>query len=156
MKRIALFFGTIACGLAFNACTSNDTPAYRIANNPQIYDNLSPTEQKLVSQGRITSGMTPKAVFLAWGYPSNPPFQGERGGQQISRWDYTRMEAVTSIGNWNGPLWSPAGWYNPATDGPFNSSTTYVPKTTASVSFEDGRVVSWEAESKKMTHSEQP
>ncbi|MFI3243377.1 MAG: hypothetical protein R3Y56_03895 [Akkermansia sp.] len=147
MKRTSLLLGAAACGLSLCACTNTNTPAYRIAKNPQVYDNLSPKDQHLVSQGRITTGMSPKAVFLAWGYPSNPPFKGEQNGQQITRWDYTRMQAVISINSWNGPDWGPNGWYDPAYQSPFDTSTTFVPKTTATVNFKDGRVSSWEAES---------
>ncbi len=147
MKRTSLLVGALACGLAFSACTNTDTPAYRIQNNPQVYDNLSQKDQQLVSEGRITTGMTPKAVFLAWGYPTTPPFQGEQDGTKIARWDYTRMEPVTSINNWNGPYWGPRGWYDSAIDTPFASATTFIPKTTASVSFKNGLVSSWEAES---------
>ncbi len=150
MKRTSLLFIAAACGLTLSACTNTNTPAYRIAQNPQIYDTLSNKDQKLVSEGKITTGMTPKAVFLAWGYPSNPPYQGEKDGQQISRWDYTRMQAVATVNNWAGPVWSPAGWYDPAFGSPIGAeSTSYIPKNTASVSFENGRVISWEAEMKK-------
>lgn len=156
MKRNHAIFAGLSCVFALSACTNTDTPAYRIAQNPKIYQDLPAREQELVSQGKIEEGMTPKAVFLAWGYPNSTPFQGVNKGKSITRWVYTQDEAVTTMSNWGGPSWGPAGWYDPFNSDPFaygGTATTFIPKDVASVSFEDGQVVAWEKE-KKQTRPE--
>lgn len=150
MKRNHAILASLSCVLALSACTNTDTPSYRIAQNPQVYKDLPLREQELVSQGKIEEGMTPKAVFLAWGYPNTTPFQGMRNGKDITRWVYTKDEPVVTMNNWTGPSWGPLGWYDPLNTGyGYGSATTFVPKDVASVSFEGGKVISWEQENKR-------
>lgn len=152
MKRNTLIFAGLACILSLSACTSTNTPAYRIAHNPEVYHNLPKAEQELVTQGKICEGMTPKAVFLAWGYPNTTPFQGTKDGKNFIRWVYTRNQAVTTFNNWSGPVWGPMGWYDPLYGNSFGgSATTFVPTNVAMVSFEGGKVVAWQKEKPKGT-----
>ncbi|MDB4370343.1 hypothetical protein N9Z23_03525, partial [Akkermansiaceae bacterium] len=51
------------------SCSSSHTPAARISKNPKIFRALKPEQQALVEVGKIQNGMTPAAVFLAWGSP---------------------------------------------------------------------------------------
>ena len=54
------------------------TPGDRISRNPTLYNSLPSYQQQLVQQGRIESGMSPDAVFLAWGAPNSEPVRGEK------------------------------------------------------------------------------
>lgn len=123
------------------ACQS-PSPVSRIAENPVLYQSLSPSEQSLVQQGQICRGMSPEAVFLAWGRPNTKPYVGEKDGRRIERWVYTQERPVTIFtDNWPAPYWGPyGGWY-----GGMGMSTAYVPENAASVLFENGKVVSWES-----------
>ena len=57
----------IAIGaLIFAGCSMTET---RISGHPEIYQSLSSRDQALVSQGQIRDGMSPNAVYLAWGSP---------------------------------------------------------------------------------------
>ncbi len=128
-----------AVALLFSACQS-PTPQTRIQENPAMYQSLSPADQALVSQGRIQEGMSPQAVFLAWGAPNSQPYVGQKGKTRVERWVYTRLQPVTVMNNWPGPYWGRYGWYYDM--GP---DTAYIPRTTATVTFENEKVVSWEA-----------
>ncbi len=118
------------------------TPATRIEENPALFASLPEKDQALVRQGHIRAGMSPEAVFLAWGYPNSQPYTGEKDGKRVVRWVYTTLEPVMVSPSWSGPYWGPYGW----TDG-FNNmpDTAYIPRNTAYVMFENDKVVSWEA-----------
>ncbi|MGE9268714.1 MAG: hypothetical protein ACQKBY_11505, partial [Verrucomicrobiales bacterium] len=76
---------------ALVSCAS--TPLDRIEKNPAIYHDLTSTEQSLVRQGRIAKGMSPKAVFLAWGHPDRQ-IEGSDEKSRFLRWDYTSLEPI--------------------------------------------------------------
>ncbi len=118
------------------------TPASRIENNPVLFAALPEKDKALVQRGEIRAGMSPEAVFLAWGYPNSQPFVGEKDGKCMVRWVYTRMEPVMVTPTWGGPCWGPYGWCHSHYGAP---DTAYVPRNTAYVTFEDDKVVSWEA-----------
>ncbi len=135
MKGLAL----AALGMLLAACQSS-TPAKRIADNQAVYQALPAQQQSLVQKGYICEGMSPQAVFLAWGYPNNPPFVGTNNGKRVVRWVYSRHEPVTVVNDWYDPYWGPWHYhYYPGFD------TAYIPQKSAVVSFEDEKVVSWEA-----------
>ncbi len=118
------------------------TPATRIEQNPVLFASLPEADRALVQQGQIRAGMTPDAVFLAWGYPNSQPYVGEKDGKRLERWVYTRLEPVMVTPGWSAPCRGPWGWchhdYGAA-------DTAYIPRNTAIVTFENGRVASWEA-----------
>ncbi len=116
------------------------TPASRIEQHPQLFASLPEAEKALVQQGRIRAGMSADAVYLAWGYPNSQPFVGEKNGRRMERWVYTRMEPVMVTPGWDEGFWGPDGHYRSR----MGMDTAYVPRNTAEVVFEDGRVVSWE------------
>ena len=64
VARVALTFAITAGALILSGC---GTTGGRISQHPEMYQRLSPTDQALVSQGQIRSGMTMDAVWLAWG-----------------------------------------------------------------------------------------
>ncbi len=104
-----------------------------------MYQSLTPEQQQLVSQGRIENGMSQQAVFLAWGAPNSQPYVGQQGKKNLERWVYTRMEPVMVMSNWDVPCPGRYGWC--ADYGP---DTAYIPRRTATVTFENGKVVAWE------------
>ncbi len=118
------------------------TPASRIEQNPVLFESLPQADKALVQQGQIKVGMSPEAVFLAWGYPNTQPFVGEKGGKRLVRWVYSRMEPVMVTPVWGGPCWGPCGWHHGYSA---MADTVFVPRNTAYVTFEDDKVVSWEA-----------
>ncbi len=118
------------------------TPASRIEKNPVLFDSLPEQDKILVQQGKIRAGMSPQAVFLAWGYPNSQPFAGEKDGKRVVRWVYTTLEPVMVTPAWNGPYWGPGGWYH---DYYGVADTAYVPRNSACVTFENDKVISWEA-----------
>ncbi|GAA5496140.1 hypothetical protein Rhal01_02322 [Rubritalea halochordaticola] len=129
------------CLFAFANCTSS-TPAARIQQNPVIYDNLSSKDQELVKQGRIAKGMSKKAVFLAWGHPSNN-MAGSRDGKDFERWLYNSYRPVYTnrfYGNY-GYRWGRYG--HPYSGFGFGPEVNYVPERTAYVEFRKERVTSW-------------
>ncbi len=120
------------------------TPASRIEENPVMFASLPAEDQLLVQRGQIRTGMSQDAVFLAWGYPNSRPYVGEKEGRRTERWVYTRLTPVmVSPGLHAGYGHGPYGWrhryYGMAAD------TAYVPQNAACVSFENGKVISWEA-----------
>ncbi len=144
MSESKVYGLTIAAALVLSlvSCQSA-TPASRIAENPVLFRSLPQEQQTLVQQGRISEGMSQDAVFLAWGAPNNAPFVGQKDGKNITRWVYTYQEPVMTTPAWGGAYWGPHGWYEPAFyAGP---TTVYVPRTAATVLFENNKVVSWES-----------
>ncbi len=135
---------TIAAALVLSlvSCQSA-TPASRIAENPVLFQSLPTEQQNLVQQGRISEGMSQDAVFLAWGAPNNAPYVGQQNGKNITRWVYTYQEPVMTTPTWGASYWGPHGWYEPGFY--TGMSTIYVPRTAATVLFENNKVVSWES-----------
>ncbi len=99
-------------------------------------------EKELVTKGEICAGMSPKAVFLAWGHPSELPFKGMRNGKSVMRWDYTHLYPVTTVSTWSGMYPYDPYYYYP------NTSTSFIPRKYATVSFVDDKVVSWSKKSR--------
>ncbi len=130
-----------AAALLLSSCQVA-TPATRIEQNPVLFESLSEKDRALVQQGLIREGMSPEAVFLAWGYPNSAPFVGQKDGKRIVRWVYNRDEPVMSTPTWSGPCWGPYGCYH---DHYMMPDTVYIPRNVANVTFENDKVVSWEA-----------
>lgn len=137
--RIAVFCAGVCVACALQACAPI-TPADRIAQNPVIFQSLTPAQQLLVQQGRIEKGMTPNAVLLAWGAPDSQ-IHGEKDGRKLERWIYRGYETVTVMSDPIGPYMGPYGWYDPFYP---RTSTAYVPTQAAYVEFVNGKVSSWE------------
>jgi hypothetical protein len=88
MKRQTLFralmLGISASALLLTGCSTTET---RIADNPQLFQSLSPRDQDLVRQGRIREGMSQDGVWLAWGSP-NQKGTGFARGHSVETWIY--------------------------------------------------------------------
>jgi len=146
-SKISLIRLTLClASLVFFVSCQSATPSTRIESNPVLFQSLPAEQQLLVQQGRICEGMSPQAVFLAWGYPNSAPYEGQKDGKKITRWVYNTMEPVFVNDSWRGPYWGPYGWYDPYPIGP---STVYIPRNAATVLFENGKVVSWESRTQR-------
>jgi hypothetical protein len=130
-------------GLLLAACAPS-TPQTRIQREPEKFEALGKGHQALVQDGRIERGMSPDAVYLAWGPPSRV-LQGAKGNQMTERWDYAGSRPVYyntfygSYGRWYGPYrrhgYYGAGWA---------PEVAYIPYRIGTVWFVDNRVDSWE------------
>ncbi len=103
MKR-HLFPGTLALVIAVGAFTLTgcSTTQTRISDHPEIYNSLSPSDQALVSAGKIRSGMSKNAAWLAWGSPDRK-FEGSMRGRQTETWVYINYETAYPYGYPYGP-----------------------------------------------------
>ncbi len=136
MKTILALAG---CAALLASCAPV-TPDARINANPTLYSKLSEKEKSLVREGRIANGMSPDAVYLAWGRPSRE-YEGHERGKATLRWDYTGTMPVYTTG-WSGYYGS--YWRRPYYGYALGPEVTYVPYRRASVWFENRRVTSWE------------
>jgi hypothetical protein len=125
IARGALTIASIAGALILNGC---GTTGARISQHPEMYQSLSPSDQGLVSQGQIRSGMSTDAVWLAWGTPDRKLPASIRN-RPAETWVYLRYETPPSYG---GPYYY----------GPFDWS--YIPPKfiypIRAVTFSNGRV----------------
>lgn len=87
-----LLFTTLAAALSLASCVS--TPASRIQKNPVLFNSLPPAQKALVETGQIAEGMSPPAVFLAWGDPSAVA-EGNLNGKPATRWIYSPCSPFT-------------------------------------------------------------
>src|SRR6266566_8801230 len=80
----ALTPGIAIGALIFAGYSTTET---RISGHPEIYQSLSSRDQALVSQGQIRDGMSPNAVWLAWGSPDRK-IVGNMRGRPTETWIY--------------------------------------------------------------------
>src|SRR6266542_345867 len=80
----ALTPGIAIGALIFAGCSTTET---RISGHLEIYQSLSSRDQALVSQGQIRDGMSPNAVYLAWGSPDRK-IVGNMRGRPTETWLY--------------------------------------------------------------------
>lgn len=99
-----LAFGMAASALTFAGCSTVQT---RISGHPEIYQSLSTSDQALVSQGKIRTGMSPNAVWLAWGSPDRKVV-GNMRGHSTETWIYVNY--VTPYGYGYGYPYGPYGY----------------------------------------------
>lgn len=121
------------------------TPQARIEQNPEKFASLSKRDQSLVQQGQITHGMSPDAVALAWGTPSQR-FQGFKDQRSTERWDYAGSRPIYSTnfyGSYGYGGYGPCDHRAPLGYG-VGPEIAYIPYRVASVWFVDNRVDSWE------------
>jgi hypothetical protein len=80
----ALMFGISASAIILTSCSTTES---RISEHPEIFQNLSPNDQALVSRGQIRAGMSENAVWLAWGSPEQKAV-GNMRGRPTETWIY--------------------------------------------------------------------
>jgi hypothetical protein len=68
-------------------CATTSTIQSREQERAAAYAALSPATRALVDQGRIAVGMTPDAVYLAWGKPDEVLQSGDPSGV-LTTWVY--------------------------------------------------------------------
>lgn len=139
------------------SCTSSQTPKARIAKNPKIFRALTPEQQSLIEVGKIQNGMTPAAVFLAWGNPDREA-EGEKNGNRYEQWIYNSLSPVvvqSTWGGWGGRGWGPGwgvrrsgiagpGWGPWGWNGGMGTNVAYIPSASSWVKFINGKVESWQ------------
>ena len=81
-KLLLVLSVALLCG-----CVATSTIESRKHDNPAAYAALSPQQQALVNQGRVSYGMTTNAVYLAWGPPEEVLHRGDRNGE-FTTWIY--------------------------------------------------------------------
>ncbi len=97
MKR-QILVGALTFGIASSAfLTSCSTTETRISKHPEIYQNLSPRDQALVSQGQIRAGMSANAVWLAWG-SADRKVVGSMHGRATETWVYVNYATAPYYG----------------------------------------------------------
>ena len=167
MKSRLLSWALLACiatgALALSGCS---TISSRIDSNRAAFDQLSPEQRALVSQGSIQGGMSQEAVYIAWGQPQGKAV-GMVRGVPTETWVYTQLTAAYGPYGYGGfgPGWG-YGWggyagrlgfygrhgrfryYGAFVDPywnpyyyPFAGTVSYPVKT---VSFQRGRVVAFQ------------
>lgn len=100
-------------------------------------------------EGKVVEGMTPDAVYLAWGRPDRVT-RGSQGGKPFELWRYTELKPVYNNNFAMGFGYSRfgyyghgRGYYDPAWVG-LDMGPDYVPVTAAIVRFSRNRVTAWE------------
>lgn len=143
-------FALAGCAALAASCAPV-TPDARISANLSRYEPLPAAHKRLVREGRIDKGMSPDAVFLAWGR-ADREYEGGTDGRPTLRWDYFGSQPVYTGGGWSGyydygygPGWGRYGRY-PAYGYGFSvgPQIDYIPYRRATVEFRNNRVVSWE------------
>ena len=153
----ALFAAITAGALFLSGCS---TVSSRIEARRSTFDQLSPADRALVSQGKIGPGMSQEAVYIAWGEPQQKA-PGMVHKTPTETWVYTASTAAYApygpgwYGGWgfsgrvafvgrHGGHRVFAAYYDPFWDPfyyPFPASIQYPVKT---VSFQGGRVVAFQ------------
>jgi hypothetical protein len=101
----ALFPLLVTGALFLSACSTVET---RIDKNRAAFEQLSPKEKELVSQGKIAVGMSQMAVYLAWGQPQQKA-AGIVRNTPTESWVYTVTTAAYGPYAY-GPYWGYGGW----------------------------------------------
>jgi len=165
MKTISktLLLGLAAVGLCLTSCETLDN---RISEHQDMFNTLSAGDQALVRAGKIRSGMSMNAVWLAWGSPEQKT-SGEMRGHATESWIYVESRTAPY-----GSAYYPYYGYGPGFYGGFGGGLgvirthhhgrfvffgdpfydpfyySYIPPTIAvpykTVTFSNGRVMSFQ------------
>src|SRR5215510_14114948 len=139
-RRFFLRGSTLAVATSMLILTGCSTPQTRISEHPDLYQSLSHRDQVLVSQGQIRIGMSPTAVWMAWGL-ADRKIVGNMGGGPTETWIYTYYASYPYY-----PYYAPLDYYfgaplfDPFCYSWFPQSIPYPGKI---VTFANGRVASY-------------
>ncbi len=143
--------------LLLGGCTTTES---RIAERPEAFHHLSPSDQTLVTEGRIREGLSQDAVYIAWGPPSERA-PGRNRGRIVETWIYY----ATAAGDYGGPFYygQPYGYgvgfgfyggrrgrlrhsfyYDPFYDPFFYNHANIVRYPERIVSFQNGHVIAFQ------------
>ncbi len=125
----------------FTSCSSS--PLERIEANRPAFQQLPSSQQTLVLQGQITTGMSPEAVRLAWGDPDHIT-TGVVNHLSVERWIYRKNGGWSfGVGAGVSHFHDSSRWLNGSGLGigvPLGS----IPPNTSWVLFTNDKVTSWE------------
>jgi hypothetical protein len=139
MKSFSCILAFILCVVG---CATKNTIQSRRQERSAAYTVLTSEQRALVDQGKIKSGMSEDAVYVAWGRPSEM-LKGESGGNSTTTWVYTRT-AAQERRYWNLHQRDPADVRNAYRYLPtIDSEFVPVRQTASEVVFENGLVKSW-------------
>jgi outer membrane protein assembly factor BamE (lipoprotein component of BamABCDE complex) len=145
--RRRFFLGASALGVAAGVLilTSCSTPQTRISDHPDLYQNLSPSDQALVSQGQIRYGMSRNAVWLAWGSPDSKVI-GNMRGHSTETWVYVYYITYPYYYPYYGPYGPGFGFFGDPFYDPFYYSLIppSIPYPNKTVTFSNSRVMSFQ------------
>jgi hypothetical protein len=145
--RRRFFLGASALGVAAGVLilTSCSTPQTRISDHPDLYQNLSPSDQALVSQGQIRYGMSRNAVWLAWGSPDSKVI-GNMRGHSTETWVYVYYVTYPYYYPYYGPYGPGFGFFGDPFYDPFYYSLIppSIPYPNKTVTFSNSRVMSFQ------------
>jgi hypothetical protein len=127
---------------SFGLVAGCSTPESRIAQQPELFNRLTPDQQQMIRDGRVGIGFDMDMVKLALGEPDRVRLRtDENGSSEV--WTYLTYEGS------NGMLLY-RGWYHRGWGSPFYPYYLDVPgrreRSRDEVVFRDGRVVSVEQE----------
>ena len=141
-----------------------ETTQDRIAQRPEAYNALSARDRELVQRGQIREGMSRDAVYIAWGAP-NQRGPGRHRGSSTETWIYFDTQAgdyypppfAYGYGGFYGGGFGGSFlhrhrsgrlhrhvYYDPFYDPWFYRRTSVVSYPERVVSFQNGRVISFQ------------
>ncbi len=101
-KRGGWLAGGLLAGLLLGGCATGGTITSRKQERYSAYEALSPGLRGLVDQGKIQTGMSTDAVYIAWGKPGRVT-EGDYGEGPAITWAYldTYLQQYNTWG-WRG------------------------------------------------------
>lgn len=136
-----------------SSCANRSAGERRLNKHPELSQSLTPKEQALVAQGEIAEGMSPDAVFLAWGRPDRIR-TGSRNGRKTETWAYFGSTPVArpavSVGVGGSPAFysrfgvHPTFGYGTGVGWNYGTDIDFARHVAREVEFVNDRVVSWE------------
>jgi len=136
MKASIRFFVAIALALFFSACSTVES---RIKQRPEAYHSLSASDQSLVSHGKIRTGMSKEAVYIAWGRADAVLHRTDRG-HRTEAWNYFAYQQQPVFGFGAYPICVNGGFtYLPG----YQTGYISTPYPYKQAVFENERVIAW-------------
>jgi hypothetical protein len=129
--------------LALVVLSGCSTVESRIKERPEVYNNLPQKQKTLVAQGEVTEGMSPAAVYLAWGNPDQVITGSERR-RPVEEWVYEATRSQLIADYRPSPIfYGRHGRYYGGWDYIFEPIVVTQSYPYKSIRFEDGRAVAW-------------
>lgn len=133
MTNNSLLKTLAALAITLLAASCQNPRARRIQENPAVFSALPLTEQAAVREGRVLTGMSTDAVYIALGTPSQTS-AGSAEGKTAETWIYRGVRAVPDFNNYL--YYRPDyGYYRTSPD------YDYIPYDRAIITFINKRVV---------------